>query len=321
MSTTDTDQGSALTALRHHWFAALLITLLVTILGIGAATTRPVVYTGETRLAIGKGAMSALNIPGYPTAAKEMASNYSRWVTDQGTSGIKPPPGTISLSASPIPESSILRIEAKATDPEVATAASQAAADALMAEVNKVRAENNPAEVMKDIVAHAPDLSKAQAGAAGNLGKYNRDLANKASAEVIAADLEEFAKTDTVRAQLQAEQDARLDKYRRLVSQNSTEADLRSTGQGAQIVGNDRSSTLQRGAMLGFGAGALLALLIASGLDRRRRRRTARPEPAPSPHREGGPAPDRAVNTDRRGRLGRARKAPAETVADSAQHP
>lgn len=285
MPTTDSAPASPLGSLRRHWLSALLTVVLAAILGIGAALTRPTTYTGEARLAIGKGAMSALNIPGYPTAAKEMAANYSRWVTDQGVSGIKPPEGTSSLAASPIPESSIIRIEAKATKPDVAVTASQLAADSLVKEVNKARSENDPAEVMKDIVAHAPDLSKAQAGAAGNLGKYNRDLANSASAAVIAADLEEYAKTDTVRAQLQAEQDARLDKYRRLVSQNSTEADLRPIGQGAQIVGNDRSGTLQRGAMLGLGAGALFALLITSWLDRRR------PEPAGAHRAPAGTAP------------------------------
>lgn len=322
MATPDSGHGSALTSLRRYWSVAVIVALLTTVLGIGLAATRQVVYTAETRLAIGKGAMSALNIPGYPTAAKEMAANYSRWVTDQGTSGIKPPAGTLSLGASPIPESSIIRIEATATDPDVAMRASQTAADALTAEVNKARAENDPAQVMKDIVAHAPALSKAQAGAAGNLGKYNRDLGNKAAADVIAADLEEFAKTDTLRAQLQAEQDARLDKYRRLVSQNSTEADLRSVGQGAQIVGNDRNSTVQRGAMLGLGAGLLLALLVTSVVDRRRRERQAPGDSGADARRglahEGGAglagtAADRAGNPDRRGRFGRAR--PASTAA------
>lgn len=285
--------GSALTSLRRHWVPALLITILATLTGAGLAMTRPTIYTGETRLAIGKGEMSALNIPGYPTAAKEMASNYSRWVTDQGVSGIKPPDGVTSLAASPIPESSIIRIEAMAGDPTVAVKASQVAADALVAEVNKARAENDPAETMKEIVAHAPALSRAQAGAAGNLGKYNRDLSNNAAPEVIATDLDEFAKTDTVRAQLQAEQDARLDRYRRLISQSSTEADLRPIGQGAQLVGNDRNSTLQRGALLGCGTGALLALVVAAGLNRRSRR-----DATPDGTSEGGTAHRQRGATD-----------------------
>lgn len=280
MPTTDNGSGSALAALRRHWLVAALAVLLLTLAGVAVGLTRPITYTGETRLAVGKGEMSALNIPGYPTAAKEMASNYSRWVTDQGVSGIKPPAGTISLSASPIPESSVIRIEATSTDPDTAVKASQTAADALVAEVAKARAENDPAEIMKDIVAHAPDLSKAQAGAGGNLAQYNRDLGNKASADVLAADLEAYAKADTARAQLQAEQDARLDRYRRVVSQSSTEADLVPIGQGAQIVSNDRNSTVQRTAMLGFGAGVLLALLVAALLDRRRRASTRAAEAA-----------------------------------------
>ncbi|WP_116112813.1 hypothetical protein [Austwickia chelonae] len=277
MSTLTADHGSsALTSLRRHWIPAILLTFLTTLIGGGTALVRPTTYTGETRLAIGHGEMSALNIPGYPTAAKEMASNYSRWVTDQGVAGLKTPPEVSSLSASPIPESSIIRIEAKGRDADAAVRASQQAADALTAEVNKSRAENDPAEVMKEIVAKAPALSKAQAGAAGSLAKYNRDLGAERPAAVIQADLEVFAQVDTVRAQLQAEQDARLDKYRRLVSQRSTSADLRPIGQGARLVGNDRSSRLQRGALLGAGVGMVLALGVAVLLDRRSHRQQTR---------------------------------------------
>lgn len=302
MSTTETTRGSALASLRRHWIPALLITVLATLCGIGLAMMRPTSYTGETRLAIGKGEMSALNIPGYPTASKEMAANYSRWVTDQGVSGIKPPAGTSALSASPIPESSIIRIEAKADDPDTAVKASQIAADALQNEVNKARTENDPATVLKEIVAKSPALAKAQAGAAGTLAKYNRDLGNNASAAVIAADLEEFARTDTVRAQLQAEQDARLDKYRRLVSQDSTEADLRTIGQGAQLVGNDRNSSLQRGALIGFAGGGLLSLLLTSWLDRRRGRRAEAAAACSSPAAERPAAPTATPGAQPEGR-------------------
>ncbi|MBW3084574.1 hypothetical protein KEM60_00762 [Austwickia sp. TVS 96-490-7B] len=273
MSTTTAAQRStALQSLRHHGVLAVLVTVLSTVVGTGVAVTRPDVYTGETRLAIGKGEMSALNIPGYPSAAKEMASNYSRWVTDQGVSGLRPPAGVSSLVASPIPDSSIIRIEAKADSAETAVKASQQAADALVAEVAKGRRENDPKEILKEIVAHAPELSKVNAGAAGTLAKYNRDLGEGKSDQVIAADLEAYAKVDTERARLQVEQDARLERYRRLVSTSSTEADLRTIGQGARLVGDNRASRLQRGALIGVAGGMVISLCLAVYLDRRRRR-------------------------------------------------
>ncbi len=270
MTSTDDHRISALTALRRHWMVAALIVLIATLVGAGVALLRPTTYTAETRLAIGRGEMSSLNIPGYPTAAKDMASNYARWVTDQGVAGLRTPEGVTSLAASPIPDSSVLRIEAKSADPDQAVKASQMAADALMAEVAKARKENDPESVLKDITDHEPELSRLNAGAGGTLAKYQRDLVAEKPADVIAADLEEYAKVEAARARLQVQQDARKDRYRRLVSTASQEADLRSTGQEARVSANDRNSRIQRGAMLGFGAGALVALVLATVLERQR---------------------------------------------------
>lgn len=272
---------SALTALRRRWLVATLMTLIGAGLGIGYASTRPTTYTGETRLGIGHGEMSALNIPGYPTASRDLASNYARWVTDQGVAGVAAPDGVYSLIASPLPDSSVIRVEAKAGSADLAVKGSEVAAQALVNEVNKVKAENDPAKILAEITANAQALSRAQGATNGALGKYNRELASTvATPDTIAAALDEYVKNDSTRAKLQVEQDGRLDRYRRLVSTRSTEAELLQVS-APRLSGDDRSSRLQRYGLLGIGAGGLLALLAATGLERRaatsgRGRRSAR---------------------------------------------
>lgn len=268
----ESDGGlSAMEALRRHRVAAVLVTILFTLLGVGVAVARPVTYTGEMRLAVGQGEMSALNIPGYPSATRDMASNYSRWVTDQGVAGMTLPDGVLTLAASPMPGSSVIRIEATSHDADQARAAAQDAAEALTSEVARARAENDPAAILREIVAHAPELSRANAGTSGTLNRYNRNLANNAPEAVVAQDLEEYAATDTNRSMLQVQQDARMERYRRIVSTRSTEAQLFRVTPEGEVTGNDRMRNVQRLGMIGFGVGLLVSVVGAAAVERRRR--------------------------------------------------
>ncbi len=266
---------SALEALSRHRRAATAVTLLGALLGVLIALTQPTTYTAEYRLAVGQGEMSALNIPGYPTATKDLASNYSRWVTDHGVAGMSLPDGVSSLTASPLPDSSVVRIEAAAKEPEAATAGAKAAADALTAEVNRARAENDPAVLLAEIESHAPQLSRAQAGAAGTLAKYNRDVVNNAPPEVIAADLEAHAQTDAHKAALEVQQDARKERYRRLISTRTTEAQLFPVWDTAYLSGSDRVQRTQRWGLIGAGLGLVIAVAGSGAVERRRRGTTA----------------------------------------------
>ena len=112
MSPTEVPSGgSALRSLRRYWIAAVLLTLLTSAAGVSIALNRPPTYTAEARLAVGPDSNSAYSIAGFPTAARDLAANYARWVQNNATSGTWAPEGVSSVTASPIPESGVIRIE------------------------------------------------------------------------------------------------------------------------------------------------------------------------------------------------------------------
>lgn len=262
---------TALTALRRHWLVAILIVVVVGAMGAGVAMLKPNVYTAESRLAVGAGEMSTLAIPGFPTASRDLASNYARWVTLQGVGGTAAPPGTLSLAASPIPDSNVLRIEAKAENPDIALAAAGAAGKALVAEVLKVKTDNDPKALLDQVGQSSPALARAQAEVTRAHDQYRTAFSMDpgGSARVRAA-LEAYVKAETQRQKLDAQRGALLERYRRVVSQRTTEADLRLIGPGAAVVGHDRNSRIQRYLLLGLVAGSLLAAAAAYALERRR---------------------------------------------------
>ncbi len=262
---------SAWQAVRRHRLPAALVTIACTLLGVGAALGQPTTTTGEFRLAVGQGEMSALNIPGYPTATKDLASNYARWVTDQGVAGMRLPDGVTSLQASPLPDSSVIRIEATAADPDDATRGAKTAADALTAEVGRARAENDTGALLAEITANAPGVARVDSEATAALARYNRDVGNDAAADVVAADLAAYAAANAARVPIDVQQDARKDRYRRLISTRTTEAQLFPVTEQAYVTGDDRARRVQRFGMVGFGLGVVLSLLLSSGLERRRR--------------------------------------------------
>lgn len=253
---------SALTlaGVRRNWPVVVALLVLGALVGIGSTLVRPATYTGEVRLAVGNGEMSSLNIPGFPTASAQMASNYARWVTRQQVAGVNLPEGTLSLAASPLPESNVLRVEATSHDPDVAVRAAAAAAEGLAAEVNKVATGNDPEVLLGQIRAANADvaLKKVAADVAENT---LRDGINQGLSDGALTGLRStFTAASDASLEASTRQAAMIDRYRRLVSQSSTEATLVTLGEGATLTGNDRVSSAQRAGLVGLAAGALAAM-------------------------------------------------------------
>lgn len=271
---------SALTlaGVRRHWPVVVTLLVLGALIGAGSALLRPTTYTGEVRLAVGNGEMSTLNIPGFPTASAQMASNYARWVSREKVAGVNMPEGTLSLAASPMPESNVLRIEATSHDPDVALRAATAAAEGLAAEVNKVATGNDPEVLLAQIRAANADvaLKKVTADVAENM---LRDGINQGLSEGAQAGLRStFAAASDESVEASTRQAGLIDRYRRLVSQTSSEATLVTLGEGATITGNDRVSSAQRAGLVGFAAGALLGMAWVWVKEARRTPRRAHDE-------------------------------------------
>ncbi len=263
---------SPLQPVMRHLRLALGITLAGTALGLGVAAVTPETYTAETRLAVGTGELSNLNIPGYPTASAEMASDYARWVTDTGAGGEVVADDGVTLQASPIPDSNVIRVEAQSGDPDTALATADDAASALRDAVNEVREEDDPERIMAEIQEHAPDVVIAENRQA-MLGNTYRGIladyqAGAVSQEALETSRDQFTQAYTEYLTLNTEQTARIARYQRLVSQQTTEADL-TVVQPAEVTGNDRTSNLQRFALVGTVLGAVAALAASHVIDRR----------------------------------------------------
>lgn len=277
--TTETDAAAQPLwhRLRKYWPLIAVITgnCLVLVLLL-TWLLRPPVYTAEARLAVGSGQMTALNIPGYPTASEAMASNYARWVDHQGVQGQLVPEGTLSLSASPIVESNVLRIEATSRDPQVAVSAADEAANALREAVNQVADVNDPEALITEIGENIAPLLLARQAAQRAENNYDDALEGGAPEPQLEQAFETLVEAQQDLIALELEQDGRRDRYRNLVATRSTEADLVEVSS-AQTVGNDRMATLQRNGLLAVLAGLGISGGVVWLIERRPPR--GRPEP------------------------------------------
>lgn len=265
---------------RRHWVVITVITVGCLLLALLVSWLRPAVYTAEARLAVGSGQMTALNIPGFPTASEQMASNYARWVNHQGVQDELAPEGTLSVAASPIVESNVLRIEATSHDREVAVDAAEAMASALKGAVNQVSDENDPEALMAQITATMEPLLAARQAALRAQGTFEASQEEGVHQSEADRRFDAYVQAESELTELQLEYDALRDRYRNLMATRSTEAQLVDTLP-AQILGSDRVSTMQRNGLLGLLGGLMLSGALVYLLERqplRRRRDEVGPE-------------------------------------------
>ena len=275
-------------ALRRHPVLAVAAVALTTAAAVGAATTLPVSHTAEARLAVASTSLSAQAVPGFALASQELAANYARYVNDAEAqraleTGIGADRGSVlEVTASPIPESSIVRIEVVAEQEAAAVEAAREVSESLVAQVSdatagaesatssltaftdisaQVAAAEQAAQTAQRIVDDLPDVADADEGSA------RRAAARQAAADA-AAEL----------AVLEVQQDALGERYRSLVVRDATTEAGLAVVQEAVAVGDDRTSTLQRAGLVGAALGLGLAVLATMASERRRARRRARRE-------------------------------------------
>jgi uncharacterized protein involved in exopolysaccharide biosynthesis len=262
-----------LTAWRRHWVLGVVAALLGAALGAAAAFVAPVTYTAEARVAVGSGDLTSGAIAGFPVAASQLASNYARYVNNRGVAGTDVP-DNVTLSASQIPESNVIRVEAESADPAAAQAAANSAAQALVDAVNgsgKATTDEVYAafqEAAKDDAAAQTELAAAQHDLDNLLGKDNP---SKADVKDARASVTEAA---TKAADTGARANAIKQRYTNLVAGTSTAANLLLI-RTADALESNRTSMLARLGLAGLAVGAALGLVAAVVLERRRSRRSA----------------------------------------------
>lgn len=262
-----------LTAWRRHWVVGVVAALLGAALGAAAAFVVPVTYTAEARVAVGSGDLTSGAIAGFPVAASQLASNYARYVNDRGVAATDVPEN-VTLSASQIPESNVIRVEAESADPAAARAAANSAAQTLVDTVNdsgRATADDVYAdfqEAAKDDAAAQTGLAAAQHDLDKLLGKDNPSKADVKDAR------DKVTEAATKAADTGARANAIKQRYTNLIAGSSTAANLLLI-RTADSLESNRTSMLARLGLAGLAVGAALGLVVAVVLERRRSRRSA----------------------------------------------
>jgi len=269
-SDTGLERPTPVTSLRRHPRLSVLFCILGLALGGVATLVSPVTYTAESRIAVGGNDLSAQAMPGYALGSQELAASYARYVNNSAAQAGSNPRAGVSVAASPIPESNIIRVEGLAPTPAEAVTACQQAAEALVAQVNAIKAENDPEKVLAQVV----QKSQVVAGIQQTVDDSSSAVDRLQATTGVSAPALDRAKAALLQARIDlaaasVQRDALSDRYRGLITESKTGVNLLEV-RPAAIVKNDRSSTLQRDAVAGLGLGVLLALIAAVVIDRRR---------------------------------------------------
>jgi uncharacterized protein involved in exopolysaccharide biosynthesis len=108
----------ALTAARRHWLIVILVTVIATGIAVFAASLPTPVYKAEARLAVGRIDVSAPGaISTFATATTALASQYSRAIDARSVTtraargtGLTPNQVAARVSATPVPQSPVIRV-------------------------------------------------------------------------------------------------------------------------------------------------------------------------------------------------------------------
>lgn len=132
-------QLGVLDALRRHLPLALLPLVLLGCVAVALAFARTPVYTSEARLNVGGLNLTQQSIEGYTAAVQQLAVAYSRSIDATGVVtpvarevGLSPREVVDRVSATPIPGSSVVSIEATAGEAREAERTADATADSLV---------------------------------------------------------------------------------------------------------------------------------------------------------------------------------------------
>jgi hypothetical protein len=276
------DTFSVWRAVLHRWPLALVLVTLGASLGVAASRLVATTYTSEVRLAVGGGDLSAQAVPGFALASQELAGNYARFLTAAPVRSALPPEQAaklLTVSASPVPESNVIRVEVTATSEASSLAGAAEAGRQLVAQVGKVVSATGAAKTLQQYRQLSQQVAEAQQNQADaqavvdqlrsrsknpGAGQPSLDEARKAAVEASAT-----------LADLQVQQNALGALYQTQVGQGPSQNTV-SVVTPAAVSGNDATSRVELYGLGGAALGAAIAAGAAAALEHRRRRRLRR---------------------------------------------
>lgn len=277
-------------ALNHPVLVAVLA-ILGLFIGVGIGYEHAPTYSAQAQLIVGKTSTLALDqIPGLASGVQSLASDYARLATTtpvvDGTEkalGVKTLPGT--LNATPVPQSSIINVDASAPTKAQALALANAGAATLtsviaastsdtVAQLKPLLDNYNQQEgqylaltAEANMVQHQLDVLYAR------IGNHSPTPA-QAAQEVQLNNKIVALQSQASAAQLQA--NAYNNQYNSALPPLTTQEELVQQAGAAQYNGSDRKSWIEAAGLLGIVGGLVVGLAAASLVDSREARRRAR---------------------------------------------
>jgi hypothetical protein len=268
---TDMPRGP-LAALLRRWYLVLPLVVLGVLAGARSATAHGVSYTAEARLVVGSEELAAYEVPGYAAASEQLAANYSRYlglqqqqgrleVTLAGLSGVR------SLVATPIPDSSVIRVAVAADDETTAERAADLVAKYLRDLVNR-DGGGDTGQQLADYSRLSAAVGRARAAQQQASALLGRAVATGKDASVPAYS-SRLAQAERDLAVASIQQTAVANRYYSITSTGTNQ--LRVLGP-ATPTGDDGRSREERYMVLGLVVGLALALAASLLIERRPRR-------------------------------------------------
>jgi capsular polysaccharide biosynthesis protein len=257
-------------AIKRQWPIVLLPTLLLLGLGIYLGLSRAPQYTAEARLTVGRLDVDPASLANFANATQALAGAYSRAVdagpvVDPVARQLKLTPNQIraKVSASPIPESPVIRVVATDTSAGRAVTLANSTSTTLVQYTSTLnRTDTSSARLLAQYRAASLEVNTLQ----DRHDQLQRVHASKSSISALDADLSA--------ARLRAQ--AVSTEYQATEQQRGTS---KIVGVLTQATGasNDRTSKLELLALAGALAGLLLGAAIATLRVNRMVRRSFRP--------------------------------------------
>gem|GEM_PF-958339 len=270
-----------LRAVVRFWPMSFALAFVGLVAGVGAGAGKPPIYTAETRLAIGAQGLSSYAIPGFALAAQELAADYARYVSlAQDGSALTAALGSrsaeiVGLSASPVPNSSVISVEAQSGDSVLAMKAATAVGAALIAATNVQTNDQTAAALLKQYTTLSATVAQANQVlvAAQTLVTKLLTLSTATPSQIASAQATE-ADAATNYATLQLQQTALGNRYQSVATSSTPSSNL-SVVQPATVIFNNTTKNEELYGLVGLAGGGALSLVAATIRSRIVKRRRA----------------------------------------------